>query len=268
MTESIYTNLGLAAKIVFGLVYTIWIIHLIIKDASIVDLIWGAGFGLVAGFLIYSIPNPTGYQKLLAALPIIWSIRYTVFIFRRNFGNGEDDRYTKLREEVAEKGQNWILVSFLRIYTFQGLAMLLVCAPLIIGMANPEANVTILSIVGAVIWLIGFIFETVADIQLNTFKAKNKDYDGPYATKPLLTTGIWKYSRHPNYFGNASMWWGIGIVALSAPYGWIGLIGSAFMNFTLVSITGKANNESKMINRTDYQNYIEKTSGFFPLPPK
>lgn len=81
MTDNIFANLGLAAKIIFGLVYSVWIIHLIIKDASIVDLIWGAGLGLVAGFLIFTIPNPTDYQKLLAALPIIWPIWYTVFHF-------------------------------------------------------------------------------------------------------------------------------------------------------------------------------------------
>lgn len=146
--------------------------------------------------------------------------------------------------------------------------MLLVCAPLIIGMDNPNSNINLLSIVGGIIWIIGFFFETIADVQLNAIKAKYKNYDGPYETKPLLTTGIWKYSRYPNYFGNATMCWGIGIAALSAPYGWIGLIRSAFMNFALVSITGKANNESKMIKRTEYQNYINRTSGFFPLPPK
>ena len=103
---------------------------------------------------------------------------------------------------------------------------------------------------------------------MNAFKSKHKDYDGSYEDKPLLDTGLWKYSRHPNYFGNACMWWGIGIIALAAPYGWIGLIGSAYMNIALVFLTGKANNESKMIQRKTYRNYMARTSGFFPWPPK
>ena len=170
MTSSILSNLCLSAIIIFSLVYTVWAIHLLLRDASIIDLIWGAGFGVVASILLFSTAEETPYLILLASLPIIWAIRYTIFIVKRNIGHGEDDRYTLLREKVKQKRTPWVLFSFVMIYGFQALSMLLVCAPLIIGMAAPE-DVVIgsLAIVGAFLWLIGFLFEAIADFQFECF---------------------------------------------------------------------------------------------------
>jgi len=269
MTEPILFNTYIAVAIVLSLVYTVYAIHLIVDDASIIDLIWGAGFGLVAiGLLIFANPK-TNYIVLLAVLPLVWAIRYTTFIFLRNWGKGEDDRYTELRHRVAKRGSTWWLFSFYGVYGFQAVAMLIVSAPLIIGLAAPEnTQIGWLPIIGVCIWIIGFLFESIGDLQLEAFKRQNRDYDGPYAQKPVLTSGLWRYTRHPNYFGNACMWWGIGLIAVVAPCGWIGLVGPAFMNFALVYLTGKANNERKMNQRPAYREYIETTSGFFPLPPK
>ncbi len=268
MIDQILNNLTLASLCIAALVYTVWIIHLIIKDSSIIDLIWGAGFGIVAALLYWEVPVKTDYTQFLAVFPILWALRYTIFIFRRNFGNGEDDRYTKMRENAKEAGYSWTFYSFM-IYTFQALSMLLVSVPLIIGLAAPESvEIGLVSVIGGLIWVVGFLFETIADIQLDAFKQKHKDYNGDYENKPLLTTGLWKYSRHPNYFGNACMWWGIALIASITPYGWIGFLGAAYMNYALVSLTGKANNESKMIGRKAYRDYIERTSGFVPMPPK
>lgn len=269
MIEPVIFNLSVAAAIVFSLVYLVYAIHLIVNDASIIDLIWGAGFGLVAvGLLIVADPK-SHYNVLLALLPIVWSVRYTTFIFLRNWGKGEDDRYTELRNRIAEKRIPWWLFSFFGVYGFQAVAMLTVCAPLVIGMAAPATTeIGWLAIIGLALWVTGFLFEAIGDLQLEVFKKKHRDFDGPYAEKPVLSSGLWRYTRHPNYFGNACMWWGIGLIAVTAPLGWIGLIGPAFMNFALVYLTGKANNERKMNKRPAYRDYVEKTSGFFPLPPK
>lgn len=269
MPELILSNLATTAVVVFALVYTVWAIHLWLDDASIIDLIWGAGFGLVAVTLFLSAQEKTVWKVLLAALPLIWAVRYTTFITLRNLGHGEDPRYTKLREEKTAKGWSWTVFSFFGVYGFQALAMILVCSPLIIGLAA-DKTITVgwLAWMGTALWLIGFIFEAVGDLQLALFKKKHSGYDGPQDEKPVLDRGLWRYTRHPNYFGNACMWWGIGIIACAAPYGWIGLIGPAFMNFALVFLTGKANNESHMSKRKAYREYIERTSGFFPLPPK
>lgn len=268
MLEVVLSNLWLAGVVVMTLVYTVWIIHLRINDASIIDLVWGAGFGLVASALLLQVPRVTPFKVLLVAMPVIWSVRYTTFIFHRNLGHGEDDRYTRLREKIAQKGWWWPAFSFVGVYSFQAAAMLLVSSPLIIGLAADESvSIGPVVVAGAALWVFGFFFEAIGDLQLEMFKKKHRDYDGPYEDKPVLDSGLWRYTRHPNYFGNACMWWGIGIVACCAPMGWVGLIGPAFMNFALVFLTGKANNESKMKARPAYRHYIQRTSGFFPLPP-
>lgn len=269
MPDPILFNFLVAAAIVLTLVYITYAIHLIIDDSSIIDLVWGAGFGLVAiGLLIFATPK-TDHNVMLAILPILWAVRYSTFIFFRNWGKGEDDRYTDLRRRITERKIPWPLFSFFAVYGFQALSMLIVCLPLVIGMAAPEStSVGWLSIGGLLLWIIGFFFEAVGDLQLEIFKKKHRDFDGPYEEKPVLSSGLWRYTRHPNYFGNACMWWGIGLIALAAPWGWIGLIGSAYMNFALVFLTGKANNERKMNKRPAYRQYIENTSGFFPWPPK
>lgn len=268
MPDPIFFNLCLAASVVFGMVFSVYTIHLIVDDASIIDLAWGAGFGLVSISLLVTTQPKNDYKVLLAMLPILWSVRYTTFIFHRNWGKGEDDRYTDLRQRIKQKGMPWWLFSFFGVYGFQATAMLVVCSPLIVGMAAPDSvSVSLLPILGAALWVFGFFFEAIGDLQLEAFKKKHRDFDGPYSEKPVLTSGLWRYTRHPNYFGNACMWWGIGLIALAAPYGWLALIGPAFMNFALVYLTGKANNERKMNKRPAYKQYVQQTSGFIPWPP-
>lgn len=269
MPPTVFFNLAIAAIVVLTLVYTVWIIHLWIDDASIIDLIWGAGFGLVS-LALFTLATPkTPFKILLATMPLVWSVRYTTFILHRNLGHGEDDRYTRLRQKIADKGWWWPLYSFIGVYGFQAAAMLLVCSPLIIGLAaGDEVAVGALAMTGAALWLFGFFFEAIGDLQLELFKKQHRNYTGTYENKPVLDSGLWRYTRHPNYFGNACMWWGIGVAACSVPMGWLALIGPAFMNFALVYLTGKANNESKMNARHAYRDYMKRTSGFFPLPPQ
>ena len=120
MPDAITFNLVLTAVVVFGLVYTVYAIHLIVDDASIIDLAWGAGFGLVAISLLVIAQPKTNYNVLLALLPILWAVRYTTFIFLRNWGKGEDDRYTDLRDRIKEKKIPWWLFSFFGVYGFSG----------------------------------------------------------------------------------------------------------------------------------------------------
>lgn len=267
--EPVLVNLLIASVVVFLLIYTVWAIHLKINDASIIDLVWGAGFGLVAIALLVASQPPTPYQFLLAGLPLIWAVRYTTFIFLRNLGHGEDRRYTDLRKRKEKTGIPWPVYSFFFVYGFQALAMIFVSSPLIIAMATGKGVVVgPLAWAGAAIWIVGFFFEAIGDLQLALFKKKHRDYNGPDDEKPVLDRGLWRYTRHPNYFGNACMWWGIGIIACAAPWGWVGLIGPAFMNFALVFLTGKANNESLMTKRKSYREYVKRTSGFIPWFPK
>jgi steroid 5-alpha reductase family enzyme len=137
-------------------------------------------------------------------------------------------------------------------------------------MSNLAVPVSIgaLAILGALLWLIGFLFEAIGDWQLARFLKKNKGYDGPADDKPVMDKGLWKYTRHPNYFGNACMWWGIWLVACQAPWGWATIFAPIIMTLLLTKVSGRDLLERDMGRRKNYQDYIERTSGFFPMPPK
>jgi len=126
----------------------------------------------------------------------------------------------------------------------------------------------IFSLLGALLWLIGFLFEAVGDWQLSRFMRKMKSYDGAYEDKPVLDTGLWKYTRHPNYFGNACMWWGIWLVACQAPWGWATIFAPLLMTFLLTRVSGRDLLERQLKKRPAYQDYVQRTSGFIPIPPK
>ena len=264
----------------------LWAISVKVKDASIIDIFWGFGFVIVAGLCLFIAPTKTNFVCLLAALPIIWGLRLTLYLAKRNLGHGEDPRYIAMRKRAEKKGlteMTWRVRAFFSIYLGQGLLIMIVSAPVWVGIANaverfPEGHplayqlsstdIGLLAIIGTIIWLIGFLFEAIGDMQLAKFLARNNDFNGPYEDKPVLNTGLWKYTRHPNYFGNAAMWWGIFLVACEAPWGWVTIFAPIVMTILLVRVSGKALLERKLKKRPAYQRYVETTSGFFPLPPK
>jgi len=272
MLSDIIVNFTHAATVVFGLLVLLWVVSVAVKDASLIDIYWGFGFLVVAAVCLYLANPKTNYLILLASLPIIWGIRLTVYLAKRNLGHGEDKRYVNMQKRAAKKGMSemtWRLRSLLTIYFGQGLLIMIVSAPVWVGMATASSpDIGILAILGALIWAIGFFFETVGDWQLMSFLKKHKDYDGPKEQKPVLDSGLWRYTRHPNYFGNFCMWWGIWLVACAAPFGWATLFGPIIMSILLIKVSGKGLLEKDMGKRENYKKYIEKTSGFFPMPPQ
>ena len=282
-----------SAVVVFGAVTVLWAIGVAVKDASLVDIFWGFGFLLVASVCLYLAPVKTPYLILLAALPIIWGLRLTLYLGKRNLGHGEDKRYVNMQKRAAKKGMSemaWRLRSLLTIFFGQGVLIMIVSAPVWVAMATsahfdvplyPEhdgygglsvqelaARISPIAILGASLWLIGFLFEAIGDWQLSRFIKKNKAYDGPIETKPVLDTGLWKYTRHPNYFGNACMWWGIWLVACQAPWGWATIFAPIIMTLLLTKVSGRDLLERDMGRRKSYQEYMKRTSGFIPKLPK
>lgn len=276
-----------AAVVVFGCLTVLWAISVAAKDASLIDIFWGFGFLLVAGVCLYLVREKTPYLILLAALPMIWGLRLTLYLGKRNLGHGEDVRYVAMRKRAEKKGMSetrWRLRSLLTIYFGQGLLIMIVSAPIWVGMATgagywPESHPTLayqpyvtpigfLSLIGTALWLIGFLFEAIGDAQLSKFMKKMKSYKGAYEDKPILDTGLWKYTRHPNYFGNACIWWGIWLVACEAPWGWATIFAPIIMNLLLVKISGKDLLERSLKKRPAYVDYMTRTSGFFPRRPK
>jgi len=304
MLTDILVYFAHSAVIVFAALTLLWAISIAVKDASLVDIFWGFGFLLVAAVCLYLVPVKTPYLILLAAMPIIWGMRLTLYLGKRNLGHGEDKRYVSMRKRAEKKGMSemaWRLRTLFSVYWGQGLLIMIVSAPVWVAMATAyyiphneqfydvlnssssssqsevssklkELQIGIeigfLAILGATFWVIGFLFEAIGDAQLAAFIKKNKGYDGPADEKPVMDTGLWKYTRHPNYFGNACMWWGIWIVACSAPWGWATIFGPIIMTLLLTKVSGRDLLERDMGRRKNYQAYIERTSGFFPLPPK
>ncbi|MGB4704775.1 MAG: DUF1295 domain-containing protein [Candidatus Saccharicenans sp.] len=254
---------GMSAIIIFLYMNTIFILSLIKKNASIVDIGWGPGFVLVV--FVHLLKDSLKHQSvdprqfMIAALIAIWGIRLAWHIYKRNRGKPEDYRYAHWRQKW---GKNFILRSYFQIFLLQGFFMLIILTPALLVLNSRTKQLNFLIFMGLVIWLTGFIFEALADAQLRQFK-KNPENRGR-----IITTGLWKYSRHPNYFGEALMWWGIFLMALSAPSGWLGIISPLLITFLLTEVSGVKLLEKKYRGNPEFEAYKNKTSAFFPWPPR
>jgi len=252
-------ELLLAALTIAVLMVGTWLISVVIKDASIVDITWGLGFATVATVLWIADDSRSSLDTLLWIMTLMWGLRLCLYLARRNLGHGEDYRYVAMRKRW---GPAFPVISFLTVYTLQGTLMWVVSLPVQLS-HRQEGSIGVLAIIGVALWLVGFYFESVGDLQLRRFKAD------PSNEGKVLDTGLWRYTRHPNYFGDACVWWGIALVACSVSVGRWGLIGAAVMNLLLLKVSGVALLERSLKRRKpDYQAYVERTSAFIPRPPK
>jgi steroid 5-alpha reductase family enzyme len=256
-------NMAIAYGLIMACMLILWRISIRIRDVSIVDLFWGGGFGLVA-LVLFLVNQPTSfYAQALTLMPVLWSLRYTIHIFRRNWGHGEDARYTKLRSWVKGDAA-FHQLSLKKVFLVQGNWMFVVSLPIVVGLSFNSAPVfPFLVWLGAAVWLVGILLEAIADRQLTAFRAD------PEKRGTILDTGLWRYSRHPNYFGNATLWWGIFIAACAQPWALLTVISPYKMNYLLVNVTGVATLEKKMSReKPAYADYMARTNRFIPWPPK
>jgi steroid 5-alpha reductase family enzyme len=229
-----------------------------------IDVVWGAGFGIVAiTSLVLSVGEGDLWRQLLiTALTCIWGFRLAWHIERRNRGKDEDQRYVEIMERARG---NPLLHIVRKVYLPQAVIMWVVSLPVQLGQygyASGALAVTV-TVLGVLSWAVGFFFETVGDAQLAAFKAD------PANKGQVMDQGLWRYTRHPNYFGDAAVWWGLTLLALHHPAGLIGLVSAALMTWLLAKGTGAKLLESTIGNRRPgYVEYVKRTSGFFPLPPK
>jgi steroid 5-alpha reductase family enzyme len=257
-------NLAAAYGLVMACVLILWVISVRIRDVSIIDMFWGAGFALIA-VMLWAINRPqTVYAMALAALPALWALRYTFYILRRNWGHGEDARYAKLRTWVTAGDASFARFSLTRVFLLQGHIMVIVALPVIVALAmdGPPALPALLWL-GTGVWLAGVVIEALADAQLAAFR-KDKANRGQ-----VLDRGLWAWSRHPNYFGNALLWWGIFIAACAHPVAAVTVIGPVVMTHFLVNVTGMRTLDKKLAReKPGYGAYMARTSGFIPRPPR
>jgi steroid 5-alpha reductase family enzyme len=245
--------------VILGMMTLLWLVSLALKNASIVDVFWGIGFVLVTWVAFILGQGYLPRKQLLLALVTIWGLRLALHIGIRNWGLGEDFRYAKWREE---NGARWQWRSFIQVFLLQGVLMWIICAPLPAAQASGfPAILTPLDMIGASLWTLGLLIETIADFHLMRFKANSSNKG------KLLTTGLWKYSRHPNYFGEAVVWWGFYIIALAAGYGWT-IFSPILMTYLLVKVSGVAMLERTLKHKPGYEDYMKRTSAFFLWFPK
>ena len=252
--------LGTSAIVIAALMVGTWLVSLAIKNASIVDIVWGLGFVAVAWAVRLTEDGVVARQNLLVAMVSLWGLRLGGYLFWRNHGNGEDYRYRAMRKHW---GARFPIVSLLTVFTLQGALMWSVSLGVQLAQGSDSPDLGLLAVLGVLLWLVGVFFETVGDAQLARFK---KD---PANAGQVMNRGLWRFTRHPNYFGDACVWWGIALVAAETGPGRWGLLGAAVMNVLLVRVSGVALLEKSLSKRKPgYEEYVRRTSSFFPLPPK
>ncbi len=246
---------------IISMMILLWIISIFIQNVSIVDIFWGIGFILATTTYYMLAPGNENRKLLIFSLIMIWGLRLSIYLALRNMGKGEDYRYKEFRRKYGEHRYWW--VSLFQTFLLQGVLMWLISLPILASMFyRTDDGLYWADYVALALWIIGFIFETGGDWQLFRFK-KNPENKGK-----LLNTGFWKYTRHPNYFGEAVVWWSFGIFSMAAGGYWQ-IIGSVIITFLLLRVSGVTLLEETLVDtKPGYRKYMESTSAFLPLPKK
>lgn len=255
--------LAINAGVALGATTVLWLTSIPLRDVSIIDMFFAVilsaialvSYGLADGF-------PTRKQLVLA-LVLAWALRITLHLLRRNWGHGEDPRYTKLRSWAAtERAFHWL--SLKKVFTLQGVVLWFASLPVQFAMFAPEpTELGWLAWLGASLWLLGFLCEAIADHQLTVFRAEVSNRG------TVLNTGLWRYSRHPNYFGELCVWWGIFLIACENPLGWLTVVGPLVYSYLVVNVTGQRTLDKKLAReKPGYAQYMASTSGLVPLPSR
>lgn len=246
---------------VMGSLALLWLLSVRIRNVSIVDIAWGPGFVLAnAGWFFLGDGDPAR-KMLLLALVSIWGLRLGAYLAWRNIGKPEDFRYQQFRKDYGPERYWWI--SFFQVFLLQGVLLLLISLPLAAANFYPtEAGLNVLDFIGVGVWIIGFAFEAGGDWQLAKFKAN------PQNKGKVMDKGFWRYTRHPNYFGDSAVWWGFAMVCMATGSYW-GIIGSVLMTAMIIKVSGVTLLEKTLKQeKPQYAEYVRKTSAFFPWWPK
>lgn len=250
----IFLYTAYASLILFVITF---LLAVLLRNNSIVDILWGLGFVAIA-FIAYSFGSGSFVSQLILAYVAIWGVRLATHIALRNWGKGEDFRYVAWRKDW---GKAWVIRSFFQIFVVQWVLMQLVSIPIVLGIVGVMKIAPWMMYLGMAIWLTGFFFESVGDYQLIQFKKKRT------SKGKLMTTGLWSWTRHPNYFGEATLWWGIAVLAYGVTGNLYAFIGPLTINFLLLFVSGIPMLEKKYKGRADWRAYAKRTSAFFPMPP-
>jgi steroid 5-alpha reductase family enzyme len=259
--DHLITVLGWNLVAVTGMMFVGWLLSLIYKNVTLVDSLWGLGFVLIAWISFGLSEGYMGRKILIVVVTTAWGLRLSAHLAWRNWGKGEDPRYGSWRRA---SGESFWIISLFKVFLLQALFLWVIALAVQYGQIPAQpAHLTWLDFLGVIIWLIGFGFESVSDWQLARFKA-----DAANRGK-VMDRGLWAYSRHPNYFGESVVWWGIFLIALSTPNsGWT-VISPLVITAVLLKMTGIPLMEKTIVDtRPDYRDYSRRTPAFIPWFPK
>jgi steroid 5-alpha reductase family enzyme len=239
---------------------SLWFVVAALKRRNdVADIAWGLGFVLLAWTSLFLSGAAEARGILVSTLVSAWGLRLAWHISRRHRSKAEDYRYAAWRREWGK----WFYVrSYLQVFLLQGVFLFLTAMPVLIINASAGEKLGFVGIIGVSVWLFGFLFETVGDAQLGSF-VKN-----PLNRGRIMQSGLWRYTRHPNYFGEIVLWWGIWLVALGTAGSWIAIIGPVTITILIVKVSGIPMLERKMAENPDFADYKRRTSALIPLFPK
>jgi steroid 5-alpha reductase family enzyme len=268
--ESMFIIIGYSALILLLYLVFAFIVGTVKKNNGLMDVFYGPGYFVIAlsSLILYFIANNelNIRQIIVTILVFVWALRLATYVYIRNRGKPEDYRYQAMRRRWKT---NIVLKSFIRVYLFQGIVIFIVSFPVwfinIINNYSVESFLDFFGItlwLGGIIWLIGFLFETIGDYTLYKFLQK------PENKGEVMDRGVWKLSQHPNYFGEVTQWWGIYVIALGAPFGFITILGPIFITYMIIKVSGIKLLDKRFEADDKYADYKKRTSVFFPWFPK
>jgi steroid 5-alpha reductase family enzyme len=259
VTQLLITNFAIIMIAMAGL----WLYSIRIRDVSFIDAFWAFGMVILAVSTFLQVSGDPARQWLLTGLCLLWGLRLSTHLFSRWRAHGEDPRYKKILGHAMEKnGWSFGKAALIMVFAMQGPMLFIVCLPVQLGQVSTEP-VGMLAGIGALIAIIGILFETIGDQQLNRHR------NDPAMAGKVLDTGLWRYTRHPNYFGDTCVWWGLYLIAAEASPGWWALPGPLLLTWLLTRLSGVPMLERSLKKtRPGYEDYVLRTSAFFPLPPK
>jgi len=238
-----------------------WVVSIPLRNVSIIDIVWGLAFVTSSVTALVSAPEIRARHVVTTLLVVVWGVRLAAYLAWRNHGKGEDFRYAAMRTRA---GPSFWWTSLGRVFLVQAVAAWIVSLPVMLAASDSRADATTAFVaIGTVVWVVGFAFESIGDLQLARFKAD------PANKGRVLDHGLWRYTRHPNYFGDCVMWWGVFLTCVARPRGWLGIVGPALMTFLLVRVSGVALLEKSLRKRKpEYAAYVARTAAFVPRRPR
>ncbi len=257
--DTLLAQLGLPLVALFCYMCALFLLAVEKKDNSVADIAYGMGFAVIAwvGTFAY-VAELALIPTLLTLMVTVWGARLSLRIYLKNKGKPEDFRYAKWRSEW----KHFYARSFLQVFMLQGLIIFIISLPVLL--VDEEVKCVGFACAGFAVWLVGLFFEARGDYELDKYLAQ------PESKGHIMTTGLWKYTRHPNYFGESTMWWGIWLVSLSSiPMLWfVTLLSPVLITFLLLKVSGVPLLEAKMSQHPEWSSYASKTNALFPWPPR